>query len=239
MLDRAAERQVAETPRRRGCGTKTPTVLQKVIGPLGRQSAEGRAGEVARAEAARPDAGRADARHRRGREGRDLPADGALADSGIAILMVSSEMEEVIGMSDRVVVMREAADHRCRPARTAHAGTRGGADDRPGRWRRHRMRRELGMFVALLRMCAGLWLSEPGLPGALERDQHDAPDLDARASSRIGIGFVIITGGHRSVDRIRDRSDRGADRQTLGAGGRAVLDIPSGSGSPSRSARRC
>src|SRR5258708_20744449 len=31
----------------------------------------------------------------------------ALADQGITILMVSSEMEEVIGMSDRVVVMHE------------------------------------------------------------------------------------------------------------------------------------
>jgi ribose transport system ATP-binding protein len=31
----------------------------------------------------------------------------ALADEGLAILMVSSEMEEVLGMSDRVVVMRE------------------------------------------------------------------------------------------------------------------------------------
>jgi ribose transport system ATP-binding protein len=31
----------------------------------------------------------------------------ALAAQGITILMVSSEMEEVIGMSDRVVVMRE------------------------------------------------------------------------------------------------------------------------------------
>ena len=30
-----------------------------------------------------------------------------LAQTGIAILMVSSDMEEVIGMSDRVVVMRE------------------------------------------------------------------------------------------------------------------------------------
>jgi ribose transport system ATP-binding protein len=31
----------------------------------------------------------------------------ALVDQGITILMVSSEMEEVIGMSDRVVVMHE------------------------------------------------------------------------------------------------------------------------------------
>ncbi|MBV8188750.1 MAG: sugar ABC transporter ATP-binding protein, partial [Alphaproteobacteria bacterium] len=30
-----------------------------------------------------------------------------LADSGVAILMISSDMEEVIGVSDRIVVMRE------------------------------------------------------------------------------------------------------------------------------------
>jgi ribose transport system ATP-binding protein len=31
----------------------------------------------------------------------------ALAEQGIAIIMVSSDMEEIIGMSDRVVVMHE------------------------------------------------------------------------------------------------------------------------------------
>ena len=31
----------------------------------------------------------------------------ALADEGIAILMISSDMEEVMGLSDRVAVMRE------------------------------------------------------------------------------------------------------------------------------------
>ena len=30
-----------------------------------------------------------------------------LADAGVAILMISSDMEEVIGVSDRIVVMRE------------------------------------------------------------------------------------------------------------------------------------
>jgi len=30
-----------------------------------------------------------------------------LADAGIAVLMISSDMEEVIGVSDRIVVMRE------------------------------------------------------------------------------------------------------------------------------------
>ncbi|MCB1402000.1 MAG: sugar ABC transporter ATP-binding protein, partial [Rhodobacteraceae bacterium] len=31
----------------------------------------------------------------------------ALADSGVAILMISSDMEEVIGVSDRIAVMHE------------------------------------------------------------------------------------------------------------------------------------
>jgi ribose transport system ATP-binding protein len=31
----------------------------------------------------------------------------ALADAGVAILMISSDMEEVIGVSDRIAVMRE------------------------------------------------------------------------------------------------------------------------------------
>jgi ribose transport system ATP-binding protein len=30
-----------------------------------------------------------------------------LADAGVAVLMISSDMEEVIGVSDRIVVMRE------------------------------------------------------------------------------------------------------------------------------------
>ena len=32
-----------------------------------------------------------------------------LADSGVAVLMISSDMEEVIGVSDRIVVMQEGA----------------------------------------------------------------------------------------------------------------------------------
>jgi ribose transport system ATP-binding protein len=32
-----------------------------------------------------------------------------LADSGVAILMISSDLEEVIGVSDRVIVMHEGA----------------------------------------------------------------------------------------------------------------------------------
>jgi ribose transport system ATP-binding protein len=32
-----------------------------------------------------------------------------LADRGVAIMMISSDMEEVLGVSDRVAVMREGA----------------------------------------------------------------------------------------------------------------------------------
>jgi ribose transport system ATP-binding protein len=32
-----------------------------------------------------------------------------LADAGVAVLMISSDMEEVVGVSDRIVVMREGA----------------------------------------------------------------------------------------------------------------------------------
>jgi ribose transport system ATP-binding protein len=32
-----------------------------------------------------------------------------LADTGVAVLMISSDMEEVIGVSDRVAVMHEGA----------------------------------------------------------------------------------------------------------------------------------
>jgi ribose transport system ATP-binding protein len=33
----------------------------------------------------------------------------SLADSGVFILMISSDMEEVLGVSDRIAVMREGA----------------------------------------------------------------------------------------------------------------------------------
>ena len=35
-----------------------------------------------------------------------------LADAGVAVLMISSDMEEVIGVSDRIAVMHEGAHQR-------------------------------------------------------------------------------------------------------------------------------
>ena len=106
MLDRAAERRVAETQAAR-LGTKTPTVLQKVIGLSG-----GNQQKVVLAKwlALKPRVLILDEPTR----GIDVAAKAeiyreivALADSGIAVLAVSSELEEVIGLCDRVVVMRE------------------------------------------------------------------------------------------------------------------------------------
>ena len=54
----------------------------------------------------------------------------ALADEGITILMVSSDMEEIIGMSDRVVVMHERRIKGIVAARRAHAAADRHADDR-------------------------------------------------------------------------------------------------------------
>ena len=46
-----------------------------------------------------------------------------LADAGVAILMISSDMEEVIGVSDRIAVMHEGAHQRLSRARRSSAST--------------------------------------------------------------------------------------------------------------------
>jgi monosaccharide-transporting ATPase len=75
-----------------------------------RQPAEGAAGALALQEPALPHPRRADARHRRGREGRDSALINELAASGLGVLMISSELEELVEGCGRVVVMR---DGRC------------------------------------------------------------------------------------------------------------------------------
>ena len=75
--------------------------------PLRRQPAEGRSGQMAVDAAEGHDFRRADARHRRRLEVRDLCPDARPRRRGVAILMISSDMEEVIGVSDRMAVMHE------------------------------------------------------------------------------------------------------------------------------------
>ncbi len=106
VLDRAAERRVAEVQAAR-LGTKTPTVSHKVIGLSG-----GNQQKVVLAKwlALNPRVLILDEPTR----GIDVAAKAeiyreivGLAERGITILTVSSELEEVIGLCDRVVVMHE------------------------------------------------------------------------------------------------------------------------------------
>jgi ribose transport system ATP-binding protein len=106
ILDRAAERRVAETQAAR-LRTKAPTVMHKVIGLSG-----GNQQKVVLAKwlALNPRVLILDEPTR----GIDVAAKAeiyreivALAERGITILTVSSELEEVIGLCDRVVVMHE------------------------------------------------------------------------------------------------------------------------------------
>ena len=106
ILDRAKERKVADAEVAR-LRTKTPNILQKVVNLSGGNQQKVVLGKWL---AMSPKVLILDEPTR----GIDVGAKAeiyrhmaALADQGITILMVSSEMEEIIGMSDRVVVMHE------------------------------------------------------------------------------------------------------------------------------------
>jgi len=106
VLDRAKERKVADAEVAR-LRTKTPSILQRVVNLSGGNQQKVVLGKWL---AMSPKILILDEPTR----GIDVGAKAeiyrhmaALADQGITILMVSSEMEEVIGMSDRVVVMHE------------------------------------------------------------------------------------------------------------------------------------
>ena len=108
--------------------------------------------------------------------------------------MVSSEMEEVLGMSDRVVVMRERRIAGMLPR--AGLSAERVAQLMTGAVRRAdgRMRRELGMFVALVLLCLGLVGHEPRLPRASNLI-NTTRQISMLGIFAIGISFVIITGG--------------------------------------------
>ncbi|GDX94372.1 sugar ABC transporter ATP-binding protein [Planctomycetia bacterium] len=106
LLDRATEQRVAESEVAR-LRTKTPSIRQRVVNLSGGNQQKVVLGKWL---AMSPKVLILDEPTR----GIDVGAKAeiyrhvaALADAGITILMVSSDMEEVIGMSDRVVVMHE------------------------------------------------------------------------------------------------------------------------------------
>ena len=75
--------------------------------PVRRQPAEGRAGPLAARRLPRAAARRAHPRRRRRRPQRDLRADPAAGRRGRRRVLVSSEVPEVLGLADRVLVVRE------------------------------------------------------------------------------------------------------------------------------------
>jgi ribose transport system ATP-binding protein len=137
-LDRATEKRIADAEVAR-LRTKTPSIRQKVVNLSG-----GNQQKVVLAKwlAMSPKVLILDEPTR----GIDVGAKAeiyrhmaALAEQGIAIIMVSSDMEEVIGMSDRVVVMherrirgvlarRELTQERIARLMTGHADERGKGD---------------------------------------------------------------------------------------------------------------
>ena len=117
FLASARIRETAATFVRR-LGIKTPSVAQKVRPALGRQPAEDRDRQMAGCaiatscsstsrRAASTSAPRA----------RSTSCCNALAEQGKAIVMISSELPEVLRLSHRILVMCEGRDHR-----RAHAG---------------------------------------------------------------------------------------------------------------------
>ncbi len=119
-----------------------------------------------------------------------------LAAQGLTILLISSELPEILGMSDRVLVMREGR----LVAELSRAEATAGADH-PGRgraWRRRRMTlvsravsphelaaaafrlRELGIFVALAATILFFCVRADELPHRLELAGHRHRRRDGR-----------------------------------------------------------
>ena len=136
---------------------------------LRRQSAESGARPLAVDRAARADSRRADPGSRCGREGRD-PSRSCRSSpiEGMAILMISSELPEVLGMSDRIAVMQRRHDGRRAVPQRGHAGTRAGIGTGT-RLMPAMYRREAAVAAATLMLLAVMAVNAPDFftPGNL------------------------------------------------------------------------
>ena len=131
-----------------------------------------------------------------------------LADAGVAVLMISSDMEEVIGVSDRIAVM--------------HEGGIGGVLERPA-FSEHAVlelavghalmqKKDFGLLVLILVVGAVVALINPRFLSPINL-ANTANLVGLFGLFAIGQGFVIITGGIELVGRLGDRAARRALRR--------------------------
>ena len=106
LLKPDREREIA-LEQVRSLDIRPPGVELATRRPVGRQPAEGRAGEMADPCPAHPGARRADPRHGRRRQGGRRPDRSRLAAEGMAVIVLSTEPETVLSLADRVLVMRK------------------------------------------------------------------------------------------------------------------------------------
>ena len=92
---------------RRGAGHQDPERPAEGAQPVRRHPAEGRHRQVAHGRDRDPHLRRADPGHRRRRQERDLPPAQRAGAEGKSIIMISSELPEILRMSHRIIVMCE------------------------------------------------------------------------------------------------------------------------------------
>ena len=115
---RRARRRRASRSRRSTCARRRRPQRPDAVR---RQPAEGRCSRAGCARLPGPAARRAHPRRRRRRPRRDLRPDRRLADEGAAVVVVSSEIPEVLGLADRVLVISEGRVVHEGPARHRRA----------------------------------------------------------------------------------------------------------------------
>ena len=167
--------------------------------PVGRQPAEGGPGQVAVDDAAGRDLRRADARHRcRRQESEIYKLMRGLADAGVAVLMISSDMEEVVGVSDRIVVMREGriagflerADFSEENVMRLAVGRR----DLQAAEAVSMLKKDLGLLVLILVVGLVVSILNPRFLSPINLG-NTANLIGLFGLFSIGAGIVIITGG--------------------------------------------
>jgi ABC-type sugar transport system, ATPase component len=122
---------------------------------------------------------------------------GELAAQGMAILMISSELPEILGLSDRIAVMAKRHHFRCSQPRRSHPAQHYGPGSAVLRSRqklmRHRYRREIATGAALLALLAVLLVFAPAfysIPNLRDLLLKNAGSLVCA----VGMTLVIVAG---------------------------------------------